>query len=955
MPSFKTPTEEQLSRAVQRMRSPEFAAYFFARLENPFWIAGLREKGLFANPPPAIRDGESVAFPHWPASEYLMRMAALDPNNVASALAGVVTDNVAVAQNIVDAAAAMPASHGAKLVPAIARAFESSPVLLGVLEASNLCVRLAEGGETAAAMSLALVLFGSRPDRKPARRDAYWLIRGLDRVVPALSVREPAQFLAWLCDWLSAAIDARIHSDRESGRDYSFVWRPAVEEHEQNRDYEFAGAMVGFVRNGFEVALRARVLSPDAALDILGRYRYLIFARIRIHLVNEFADIRPDLARQLIMSRELFDDYGFKHEYAMLAGRRFDQLTETERADWYSWVDTGPDMTRFEERWRESLGREPTDEDRANRKAYWQFERLHWVRAHLEDSRRAFYDSMLARHGQPELADLNSRISVGWRGHDSPISTEELAALPFEEVVVRVSTWRPAPNQFEGPDVDGLAVAFAQCVERTPEALSARAGVLVGKPPIYVRAFIDQMALAIRAGRNIDLPPVLGLCRWVIAQPAYGQSALGGKPAPGDSDWNSTREAISQLVENACQAKWEAGPKYSLHLRDQLWTLISVLCRDPAESHIVHDASRDDPRIRDYLGLAINSPRGKALEAALEYARWVANHIMLTRRQDQGVTGGFDAMPEVREALDWQISEGNRSFEAMAILGSRIGLICWIDRQWLAQNAERVFDLTGIERTPPSPHGWAAWNAFVVWVAPHVEYYRLLRGQFSYAVVQSAQVPMRVPSDVEPFNRLGEHLVILFGRGELGLDDDAALLRRFLSSARPEVRRHAMGFIGMSLAGEGDIPEDIAARFQKIWEFYWDSVGKRDAHEDPETPLFGPWFASERFPLDWALEQLEAFVEVSPTPQPDEAVVKRLAVTAGTAPTRAMRILDRMVRADHEGWRIHGWRDSARTVLETGMRVGGAARAQAIQTIDYLGRRGYPDFGELLTPGDTVV
>ena len=50
MPSFKTPTQQQVDTAVQRMRSPEFAAYFLSRLENPKWIPPLRENGLFASP-----------------------------------------------------------------------------------------------------------------------------------------------------------------------------------------------------------------------------------------------------------------------------------------------------------------------------------------------------------------------------------------------------------------------------------------------------------------------------------------------------------------------------------------------------------------------------------------------------------------------------------------------------------------------------------------------------------------------------------------------------------------------------------------------------------------------------------------------------------------------------------------------------------------------------------------
>ena len=64
MPFYKTPTTDQVEKAVQRMRSPELAAYFLSRLENPRWITPLHEKGLFASPPPPIRvEGGGLRYP----------------------------------------------------------------------------------------------------------------------------------------------------------------------------------------------------------------------------------------------------------------------------------------------------------------------------------------------------------------------------------------------------------------------------------------------------------------------------------------------------------------------------------------------------------------------------------------------------------------------------------------------------------------------------------------------------------------------------------------------------------------------------------------------------------------------------------------------------------------------------------------------------------------------------
>ena len=197
-------------------------------------------------------------------------------------------------------------------------------------------------------------------------------------------------------------------------------------------------------------------------------------------------------------------------------------------------------------------------------------------------------------------------------------------------------------------------------------------------------------------------------------------------------------------------------------------------------------------------------------------------------------------------------------------------------------------------------------------------------------------------------NHLGEHLMILYGRGQLGLDEDEGLLRRFLAESHPDIRRHAIGFVGRSLKGEEQIPEEVVGRFKTLWDTYWAGTGKQDVQQKPDAWLFGTWFSSGQFPARWALEQLESFVDVTPTPEPDHAIVEQLTKIAQADIGKAIRILDRMIRGDREGWRIHGWLASARQILAVAMMAGGNARTQAEQVINYLGRRGHIEFGELL-------
>lgn len=942
MPSWTRPTDPQIEAALQRLRSPEFEAYFFGRLENPEWVLPLHQRGVFATPPKALPAASGGwTFPVWPASRYLVRMAAHVPAQVAAILSTVESENPYVLGDVVEAAMTMPAQEAAAVVPVLAKAAQSGALTFHFGDATSLCERLLKDGESSSAMALAEGLFSPVLDDGQEtlnQRDQYWYKEGLDRLVPLLAGAEPRAFVPRLCAWLEAAIRAKPHVSAKGEEDYSFIWRQAIEEHEQNTDSDLAGSLVGATREAFEVAVREGGISLDDALASLGSRQYVVFKRLRLHLMTTFAERAPELARGMMLDRHLFDDPHFKHEYARLMGARFGLLSGEEQAEWLRWALEGPDAAELEDLEDES--------DRKARSAYWSFSHLHWVREHLTGAELEFYEAMLAEHGEPRLADLHMYTSAGAWGTPSPKSVEELSALSFDDAVDTVATWQPDSKHPLGPDVEGLASTFGEYLKTSPNAFSSSAGALIARPAIYVRTFLNVMAEEVKEGRDIDVDRVLALSEWVVSRPpderttyaAHGHSLV-------DKDWQWTRDAIARLLEGICNAKDGNAPKYPQSgLRERIWSLLSELLHDPSASYLGDDQAPLDPRAKDYLTPAINSPRGKAMEAAFAYARWVANHLKQPTEQGDAVPDGFASLPEVRDMLDWQVAEENRSFEALAIVGINLGWLYWMDPKWLAEHVDSLFDLEGLHAVPARPHGWAAWNAFLVWVRPHVVFYELFRGQFLYAIRQSADVELESLTREDPMGHLGEHLAVLLGRGHLTTPADHEVLREFLEHAHPHVRRHAMGFIGRVLWREEQLPEEMVQRFMDLWEEYWAGSGPDDARSDASAWLFGPWFASDQLPTQWALQQLATYVEVVPLPEPDRAVVLRLAAAAKTDVLCTVQILDRMIRADREGWHVHMWREPAQEILRLALESDAAARTQAAATIDYLGRRGYPDF-----------
>ncbi len=103
------PDRDVARAALARLR-PGTKARFYAELRDPAWIGLLADAGMFAAPPAAVRDGDTVRFPDWPEGLVLLAFADGAPEAVARTAAQVPSsDNARVAQLLARIAAALPA------------------------------------------------------------------------------------------------------------------------------------------------------------------------------------------------------------------------------------------------------------------------------------------------------------------------------------------------------------------------------------------------------------------------------------------------------------------------------------------------------------------------------------------------------------------------------------------------------------------------------------------------------------------------------------------------------------------------------------------------------------------------------------------------------------------------------------------------------------------------------
>lgn len=942
-------------------RSSDFD-YFFDNLKSPSWIIPLFEEGFFNHPYSPIQDEKYIRFPVWPASRYLVRMSELSPTEVAKvALQIPETNNVRVWEDLAEIALKLPPPLAVKFVPLAERWLQSQHHLLLPEKLGVLVSHLAKGGQFPAALQLAKRLIVVLPDPKskkagteegekyrlsPTPRSQFeeWEYqRILTRNIPDLVAASWKETFNWLCDLLEQAIVYSRYSQTDTGpEDYSYIWRRAIEDHEQNVSHGLKTLLVTAVR---DAAQQIAASQPQVVKEIIGDLearQWKIFHRLALHVIR----LHPNSLRDVIIAR-LTDHDRFEeavHEYRLLLQAMWTRIGPEAQGTILGWIEAGP--TDVEERsswWEKERGERPSPEQEQNYKKNWQLKKLALIHKDLNHTWQDHYQTLLQEVGEPEHPEFSS-YTVTWRGPTSPKDKQDLQALSVPALRSFLESWEPQKDwRGFGSSPEGLGRAITPLISEDPARYAESALEFRGLDPTYVRSVIEGFAQALGHNRSFPWKPVFALCRWVVEQPvALPDRVVSERDA--DPDWGWARKSIARLLSSGFGHDTLMPP---FDIRETIWEILKPLTQDLDPTP--EDEARSSENKWEPTTLSINTTRGNALHALIRYAVWIQEYLDKSTGVSSHPAHSFESMPEVRQVLDYHLDPANDSSAAIrSIYGQWLPTLYWLDPSWVTSNIKTIFP----SEASVFQLRLAAWDAFIGFTNPHKKLYQLLKEEYRAAVNRIGAILPEQQLSTDRDERLAEHIMVLYWWGELSLEEHQGLMARFYEKASPQLSAHAMEFLGRCLRDNKELPEEAIDRLKKLWVWRFTQIATsgKTKHYAKELSEFGGWFASGHLDLEWSISQLIEVLKRTGKAEPDHLVIERLVAIREAMPGQAIECLRLLVEGDKDGWLLLGQQENVRQILSSALTSADShVREVATDFINWLAARGVRDFLHLLS------
>ncbi|MEW5922863.1 MAG: hypothetical protein AB1746_02635 [Candidatus Zixiibacteriota bacterium] len=940
------------------------ADYFFRNITNSEWLLLLKDAGFFSKPfDIIIHEDGAVSCPSWPQSSFLMKCADSNPSLVSEILQNVEdTENARVHQELVEIAQKLPSSllisFANRAKDWINNRYNSITLLPDRL--AGFVRKLATENQVSTALIVADTILDVRINEEkykkqqdilglklPPEAEAYvddWHYERLLEIIKTALIKVAAiDYLTLLCKKLSRAIriEHKAKGDEKAFIDYTYISRPAIENHEQNtRTDRLKDHLIDHIRDiSFQIVQESG--SIDDVLSCLRQFKYPVFLRIELYLLTEFSELGLSQIVTILRNKKLFSTPWIHYEFYRFLEKSFGNVEPEIQKVYYDWISSGPNLEHYKAIIEKETGIKPSLEQLEAYVGRWKLRHYNPIVGYLNCEHKAIYNNLMTKfkiEQHPEF--LSHRTS--WIGPTSPLDNEDLRQKSVEKVIKYLTEWIPSGDHCS-PSSEGLGRFFKDDVRNRAMEYAQIANSIDPKVlrPVYIYYYFSGLEEGIKNKINIDWQLIIKLFERIVMDNNLAEPDKSGDDF--ETGWVGVRKQVASLISEGLKLP----NLIPFNLRENVWDLIERLCGD-SDPTIEFEAEYGGSNMSP-VDMSINTVRGEAVHCLFHYLNWVDENLNLEKdAKEKRHSIPEEAKPVIEKLL-------NTVTEPTLTIRSIIG---WYI-QWLA-----VFDLNYIKNKldiiiPKSEelkkYRDAAFEGYFSFNRPDGYLFRNIRKFFIDAFDWSNDCETE-ESFNEPKQNYVKHLTVFYWWGIDPLNSEDCLIKKVFTNGNIRLRSYAVESIGRSLETLLPIGKDGLKALKRLEELLdWRLFELEGSEITPELKTqemkeFGWWFTYAQMNMEWLIDTLLRVLSITKGKiEWTHGVIKRLNEFIEIDAYRVAKATDLIVHADPVPWNIDYWEEHLSHIFE---KIKNSGHKEAweicVGTIHFIGERGSRSFGKYL-------
>ncbi len=454
-----------------------------------------------------------------------------------------------------------------------------------------------------------------------------------------------------------------------TGRDkYSTIWRPAIEEHSQNKALsEPFDILIDAFRDALEGYVDRRAAATIPYLEEMLVGDVVLQRRIAIYIIGTYGGALGRLVSQVIIPQNFSNHY--RHEVYHFIQNCFSLFDNQTRERLLSIID--------------DLGRQVEQMDGELNLVRGARERLSWLSAVKDCGDRRVEELVNQYVGMigalPEHPDFSSYSGEAQEvGEISPYSTQELLSRDVGDLVNILSSFREE-GTWKAPTRRGLARELRSALALKPDYFERHLQELLFVDFDYVYELLAGYGDLWTEKGYDNWAELLEFCSSLLQRPGFWES----DEAPRQSGLRANHSwVVTQVADLIKAGTSNDKTAFDPSLLPQAKSLIECILEHQSYESFVETA--------DPVAIAINSARGRTIEALVNYA------LRCCRLADKSVGDHASVwLSDLREMFDKEMQSAKTgNYEFVTLFVKYIPNLIYINREWTIQRLPEIFDKT---------------------------------------------------------------------------------------------------------------------------------------------------------------------------------------------------------------------------------------------------------------------